>query len=41
MCYLSALDIHGACVEVVHANVALGADGVGHWSGVLRELTAS
>ena len=41
MCYLSALNVHGAGVEVVHADVALGADGVGHWSGVLWELTAS
>ena len=41
MCYLSALDIHGASVEVVHADVAFRADGVGHWAGVLWELTTS
>ena len=39
--YLSALHINGSGVEVIHADVALRADGVGHGSRVLSELTAS
>ena len=39
--YLSALHVHGSGVEVVHADVALRADGVSHGSRVFSKLTAS
>mmetsp|Transcript_38917 Transcript_38917/g.93624 ORF Transcript_38917/g.93624 Transcript_38917/m.93624 type:complete len:214 (-) Transcript_38917:25-666(-) len=39
--YFRALLIHGCSIEVIHRDVAIGADRVAHWPGILGELTGS